>query len=1667
MRKKLFSILALLCLTAYAYGNYILIKNGESQTLSSDFTCEDFSMNSNSTLTVNQGVTLTLNITGMPNSFSMTSNSKIELHGIMTGSCYKYYISSSAVINAYLSDGAKYTANGGKDEVVYHGYDAATDGNGTVSVKNGTTDVTSESTGSYTTTYTFTATPASGYKFKNWTKGAGGEVLGTDASINVTCEQNGTYQVYANFEEDAPAGTALTPDATRKVWTLDAMPAGNVELQVEYYSLAGVKLTSQGTGGTAALLNTAFGPLTETEKIEEGEKFALMLTRAEGYDFSLTMSQEAEMAEFSAEDYENYVAYAKANGQSVDLNTVLTWVTMPDTKDQDLTMTVQFREPKTFTLLYQPTESATEVWCRLGIPSSSGLGYDVAKMKCDSELDDGTKVWSVKATAAFDPTKVGFFTSKEAAENDGAQTSAASVSNNTTSWNSVSGGKYILIGGNAKSVVAAFVGDASAMPVYDSETMGFDGSTNTTGVRYQIAVCLTDGDGNVTTAAQVKTMSAPTAPEGKTFDKWSVLAGEAPNKVELRLAAGETYTIKENTIFAAVWKPTVLRATMNLGGGTGVAGSQDVTYNELLSLGTPTRTGFVFDGWTVNNSVTEGGQLFGKGSLFDLETPITANLGLTAQWHHVHSYTCYRIDQFGDALAAYMKYNDIAHIAVCGCNDIKLTMHNFGASGKCACGMKDPTRDLPADMDISYGQWSGGNYTEKMKGFPVTAKVGEEVTVDAPHNWGNLEFQKWQYSTNNGKTWYDLAAFEIVSFIIPCDMMTRALYVNPVTAPQIDLSARQYDDHAEVNGQTYTMDNVLFQMNYKLPDGYTFLDGGIRMGDNAGISYYELKERTISMDAESKAIGVGVCVVTSVLSGGINTFDASASEKIYVEHQNSVLDEISASELAKYMYESRPVNMEKYDPIYWEAKSQTKGMSGSMATMPPLRFIQKDNGQHYIYGIGWMRYKDASGKTCAIYTDALATTRDNIPGYTVTKTGAQAAGARQMAPARAMAQTAPRRTPAAQAEHDPMDMSLVMAPETQLNVYVDGEWASDLSRSYGYGDKATLQAPALSGKQFAYWEADGQPVSSSSELTLTMNAHTTLRAVYDAQPASAATVGFTSVTGMGNQISLQAHCDGNATAAGIIYSTSVSGDNLTIGANGVTQVAAVSAQSLGSATTMPASILDANNSWMLRIATTDDNTVYHARAYATVGGNTTYGAVRDVKLADLESGIMSIVNLDGFEPGLDAALKEVQESGQAVVYTSISFNAKHDYTIESGKATVTIDGTDKTADIDNGTLSGLTKGQTVTVTISSEDYMFKSLTATVAADPTNLATLNTDNTVATFTVPESNATLEYDIVRNLASNTTLNLFIGTDAVTADARLRIKKDGSAYIPVSALSFTLTDAPEGGQTTTLTAAQALAAKLNPVYELKGEGEDQWTIVAINAETHLPATLAPGQTYRVSLVAADDAPLYGGEVQAQYLVTLFEGYEVTVPAGEYITYYRDEPLMVDKTQQPYAELYTISEVGTETATLSGPYDAMKTLTPMLVFNSSDDAQTILLIPTTEPDLAVTVAPEFKGTLEATQIAASSATSNNYAFNGKQFVWVKNAIAVAANKAWLEVPVSTSNNVKAIKLVLDDTTEVKEVTGVKEVNDDSFYDLNGRKLQSIPTRKGIYIWNGKKVVK
>ena len=349
--------------------------------------------------------------------------------------------------------------------------------------------------------------------------------------------------------------------------------------------------------------------------------------------------------------------------------------------------------------------------------------------------------------------------------------------------------------------------------------------------------------------------------------------------------------------------------------------------------------------------------------------------------------------------------------------------------------------------------------------------------------------------------------------------------------------------------------------------------------------------------------------------------------------------------------------------------------------------------------------------------------------------------------------------------------------------------------------------------------------------------------------------------------------------------------------------------------------------------------------------------------------------------------------------------------------------------------------------------------------------INNNKDEATFTMPASDATVDYDIVRDLAQQTSVNLIIGTgsDAVTAtaDTRLRIQKDKTyGYLPVSALSCNFVDQIEN---TTIAATGFDDAKLTPLFYLQGE-DDTWNLVTnINTTTHLPNNLQPGQVYRITLKAADGS-YYDGETQPSYTVTLFEGYEVKVPAGEYVTFYKDEPLYADPVSSTDAVLYTISSVSTTdgTATLSDAIATAPSSTPLLVYNSNTSQdKTFLLIPAdAEPDLELTVAPEFVGKLEATTIPASDANTTNYALNGKQFVYVKNDLPIAANKCYLSVAAS---NARALNIVFDDnnmTAIDSMVNGQSSMDNGDWYDLNGRKLNAKPTTKGVYIQNGKKVV-
>ena len=330
-------------------------------------------------------------------------------------------------------------------------------------------------------------------------------------------------------------------------------------------------------------------------------------------------------------------------------------------------------------------------------------------------------------------------------------------------------------------------------------------------------------------------------------------------------------------------------------------------------------------------------------------------------------------------------------------------------------------------------------------------------------------------------------------------------------------------------------------------------------------------------------------------------------------------------------------------------------------------------------------------------------------------------------------------------------------------------------------------------------------------------------------------------------------------------------------------------------------------------------------------------------------------------------------------------------------------------------------------------------------------TLNADNTEASFKMPTNDVTADYELVRDMSIQMTAQVGDGTQE---QPRYRVKKDGNnKFIPadmemaaVPAL-FTVNDAIEQKA---LTQTQDYIVQ---IYAIDAEGQPTGQPM-----TFATFTFEPG-IYAVKAVAAQGSD-YDGETALSNTFQLFQGYEITVPAGEFATFYKDEPLRIEDQE---ADLYTIQSVSADQAVLSSPSDAMPALTPMLIYNKSQQEKVILLIPCTEPDLAITVAPEFQGTLTGTTIAASTENVTNYAFNGKAFVFVKNAIEVGANKAWLSI--STGVPSARITLVFDETTKIAN-TNLTNITNGNWYDLNGRKLDKMPTKKGVYIMNGRKVV-
>ena len=360
------------------------------------------------------------------------------------------------------------------------------------------------------------------------------------------------------------------------------------------------------------------------------------------------------------------------------------------------------------------------------------------------------------------------------------------------------------------------------------------------------------------------------------------------------------------------------------------------------------------------------------------------------------------------------------------------------------------------------------------------------------------------------------------------------------------------------------------------------------------------------------------------------------------------------------------------------------------------------------------------------------------------------------------------------------------------------------------------------------------------------------------------------------------------------------------------------------------------------------------------------------------------------------------------------------------------------------TVTGTFSGE-ATVVVSWYNSSKQSATITVTA-PGPLLTLNEAKTEATMeSMPTYDVTVDYELVRDMS--------VSVDAEILN-RIRIQQVESKFVPVveAEINPAVTDKLDAQNPVTM--AKDEDYKL--VLQKKEEGETPtWTDVeALSVGTF---------RYQVTGTGLYDGEIYTNEFQ------LFEGYEVVIPAGEYVTYYKDEAVRLDEKDKENFKLYTVSSVSGDKATLSNAFDAAPSNTPFLVYNSTNETKTVLLIPCSEPDLAITVADQFLGTLtDKTFTDADMAAADYYVCNGKQFVKVRGAGTLGANKAYLKFVTDQQQSAPQYISISGDLGEGTTRIDNRNVNDNeaTWYDLNGRKLNGKPAQKGIYIKNGRKVV-
>ena len=412
-------------------------------------------------------------------------------------------------------------------------------------------------------------------------------------------------------------------------------------------------------------------------------------------------------------------------------------------------------------------------------------------------------------------------------------------------WNTAADGS-----GTRYAAGASFTMPAADVVLYaqwtvDSYTVGYDANT-TDAVTGLSADANYDYDSTVTVAAGTPTRT------GYTFTGWNSAADGSGT----RYAAGASFTMPaaDVTLYAqwTVDSYTVGYDANTTDAVTGLPADASYDYGSTVTVdgGTPTRTGYTFDGW--NTAADGSGTNYDEGGAASFTMP-AAGVTLYAQWEtnfYTLGYDVNTADTVTGSIPQTINYSYSSTVTVAG-GTLTRTGYTFGGWNTAADGSgtryaAGTSFTIPAADVVLYAQWTVDAYTVRYDANTTDAVTG--LSADASYDYGSTVTVDGGTPTRTGYTFVDWNSAADGSGTSYGDDGGGASFTMP--AADVTLYAQWETNFYTLGYDVNTADTVTgipLTINYPYSStvtvadtptrtGYTF-DGWNTAADGSGTSY--------------------------------------------------------------------------------------------------------------------------------------------------------------------------------------------------------------------------------------------------------------------------------------------------------------------------------------------------------------------------------------------------------------------------------------------------------------------------------------------------------------------------------------------------------------------------------------------------------------------------------------------------------------------------------------------------------------------------------------------------------------------------------------------------------------------------------------------------------------